>query len=100
MSHQSENWRSVWAWVISTPFGAPVVPDVNSTSETSSARTACPCVRRPPPRRRGPRAQERVEGVVGFARVVEADDEVEGREVGAKVGEGGGVVHAEELARR
>ena len=41
MSHQSENWRSVWAWVISTPFGAPVVPDVNSTSLTSSPRTAC-----------------------------------------------------------
>ena len=41
MSHQSENCRSVWAWVMSTPFGAPVVPDVNSTSDTSSGPTAC-----------------------------------------------------------
>ena len=40
MSHQSENCRSVCACVISTPFGAPVVPDVNSTSQTSSPPTA------------------------------------------------------------
>ena len=40
MSHQSENCRSVCACVMSTPFGAPVVPDVNSTSLTSSPPTA------------------------------------------------------------
>ncbi len=40
MSHQSENCRSVSACVISTPLGAPVVPDVKSTSLTSSGCTA------------------------------------------------------------
>ena len=65
MSHQSENCRSVCACVISTPLGAPVVPDVNSTSQTSS-----------PPHRADARVdrrvvdrlaelQERVERVVG-----------------------------------
>ena len=72
--------RSVWAWVISTPFGAPVVPDVNSTSLTSSPRTALPMrastallsTGRPSARTRRV-SDRRLRGLV------EADDDVEAR---------------------
>src|SRR6478736_5081072 len=35
-SHQSRYARNVWPCVITTPFGLPVVPDVNTTSLGSS----------------------------------------------------------------
>ena len=99
MSHQSENCRSVCACVISTPFGAPVVPEVNSTSLTSSPPTA---------RDAGvdgrvvdlvARRLELAERLVAARAVVEADHERhEVRELGAELGQRRRVVDAEELA--
>ena len=34
------NARRFWAWVVITPFGRPVVPEVNKMSDTASPRTA------------------------------------------------------------
>ena len=100
MSHQSENCRSVCACVICTPFGAPVVPDVNSTSETSSPCTAPMRASTAASSTASPSREERAERVVDVRDVVETDDEVEVREARAKVGQRRGVVHAEELPHR
>ena len=101
-SHQSRYARSVWPCVITTPFGLPVVPDVNTTSLGSSA--ASDAMRASSSRRddrvsrvRGTSSQpsRASSGVAG-----EQDRLLERGEVDAGIGEERGVVGVEEPADR
>ena len=114
-SHHSVNWATVWAWVITTPFGRPVVPDVNNVSLASDGSTE----RRPFPRRLGrhrlprrdellPRPARRINartvaaarsGTSGFGRTVEEDDRAQVGEFGRVVVEHRHGVGAEEADR-
>ena len=102
MSHQSENCRSVCACVMSTPFGAPVVPDVNSTSLDVVAADRARSARRPR------RVVDRVAACAGTpssewsAAAPSSNPTTVPRcgELGAQPGQRRRVVGAEELAHR
>jgi len=97
-SSRSIAWCMIESVVFSvciTPFGSPVVPDVNTTSCT--AFTAVPAGA--PPARRGRVGERRERGRTGGPVAPHHEDVLETRELGAQRGQHAGVLEAAEGGR-